>query len=157
MSDWRHGHNTRTKRSPTYQSWSAMKLRCLNPNYKKFYLYGGRGIKVCDRWVESFENFLADMGQRPEGKTLDRYPNKDGNYEPGNCRWATQEEQHSNRNKYVRGRVAKTHCPAGHEYAGENLYFNPRTRRRFCKTCKSASQTRIRNDRRIAHAFEERL
>lgn len=74
-----------------------MKQRCLNPNYDRYKDYGGRGVKVCDRWLESLNNFVEDMGLRPEGKTLDRYPNKDGNYEPGNCRWATPTQQAYNR------------------------------------------------------------
>jgi hypothetical protein len=84
-------------RTPAYRSWAQMKTRCENPNYKEFYYYGGRGIKICERW-NSFENFLADMGSRPEGKTLDRI-NGNGNYEPGNCRWATPLEQSRNRRK----------------------------------------------------------
>lgn len=80
-----------------YKSWQSMKERCFNPNNKKWEDYGGRGIKVCDEWINSFENFFNYMGERPKGTTLDRYPNNDGNYEPGNCRWATIEEQ--NRNK----------------------------------------------------------
>ncbi len=90
-----HGHNRRNNRSGTYHSWVAMKTRCTNENAKKFASYGARGIKVCKRW-QSFENFLADMGERPEGKTIDRYPDNDGNYEPGNCRWATPKEQRAN-------------------------------------------------------------
>lgn len=72
-----------------------MRYRCLNPTNPKYRFYGGRGISICARW-ESFDNFLADMGPRPAGKTLDRYPDQNGNYEPGNCRWATKAEQVAN-------------------------------------------------------------
>jgi len=78
-------------RSPTYTSWRAMIGRCHNPNHTNFKKYGQRGIVVDPRW-RSFSNFLADMGSRPPGHTLDRI-NSDGNYEPGNCRWATATEQ----------------------------------------------------------------
>ena len=83
--------------SPEYESWSGMLQRCTNPNLKAYKLYGGRGIRVCDRWL-TFENFLHDMGKRPDGTSLDRFPDKDGNYEPGNCRWATRKEQGRNTN-----------------------------------------------------------
>ncbi|AFN39083.1 HNH endonuclease [Burkholderia phage BcepMigl] len=80
---------------PLYKTWTAMKQRCENPNARGYDDYGGRGIRVCERW-QTFENFLADMGERPEGMTLDRFPGVNGNYEPGNCRWATKAEQSRN-------------------------------------------------------------
>ena len=80
--------------TPTYRSWRAMKSRCSNPNRHDRHIYLARGIKVCDRWLR-FENFLADMGERPDGTSLDRIDN-DGHYEPGNCRWATPKEQRAN-------------------------------------------------------------
>lgn len=95
---FRHGHTT-GKFSPTYQSWCSMIQRCTNPNRESWPYYGGRGITVCPRWM-SFDNFLEDMGERPPGLSLDRIDN-DGNYEPGNCRWATPEEQHANRRAYT--------------------------------------------------------
>ncbi len=82
--------------TPTYVSWERMLSRCRNPNSDRYSDYGGRGISVCERWIK-FENFLADMGERPADKTLDRYPNNDGNYEPTNCRWATAKQQALNR------------------------------------------------------------
>lgn len=81
--------------SRTYVSWQHMKTRCSDPKHPSFHRYGGRGISVCERWL-SFENFLADMGERPAGRTLDRVDNDRG-YEPGNCRWATPKEQVNNR------------------------------------------------------------
>lgn len=87
----RHGHTY----SPTHRSWSAMKTRCLDPGSKDYPRYGARGISICARWM-TFENFLQDMGARPDGTSLDRWPNQSGNYEPGNCRWATPAEQTRN-------------------------------------------------------------
>lgn len=95
-----HSHNRRRPKSkgpsPTYSSWMAAKMRCSNPASPKFSFYGGRGIRMCQDWMDSFERFLADMGERPPHHTLDRI-NSDGDYEPGNCRWASHKLQANNR------------------------------------------------------------
>ena len=93
----KHGMcNTRT-----YTSWSQMRQRCYNPYTINFKYYGGRGVSVCERWRDiknGFINFYKDMGDRPEGKSLDRINNK-GNYTPKNCKWSTPQEQANNRRK----------------------------------------------------------
>jgi hypothetical protein len=92
----RHGHHrSGGRRTPTYNSWDNMIQRCTNPKRREYEYYGGRGVTVCERW-RAFENFLADMGERPQELTLDRI-DTNGNYEPGNCRWATVGEQLANR------------------------------------------------------------
>ncbi|MBA4033193.1 MAG: hypothetical protein C0480_01115 [Bradyrhizobium sp.] len=79
---------------PEYETWCRIKKRCYNPNSEKWHRYGGRGIEVCERWRKSFADFLADVGRRPSPEhSIDRYPDNDGNYEPGNVRWATRLEQ----------------------------------------------------------------
>lgn len=91
-----------------YQSWCSMKQRCENPKCPAFKWYGARGISVCERWGK-FENFLEDMGHRGKDQSIDRFPDKNGNYEPGNCRWATVKEQmnntRSNINVTMRGKT----------------------------------------------------
>ena len=83
-----------------YRSWASMKSRCFSKTNRRYRDYGGRGITVCDRWKNSFEAFYLDMGPRPPGVSLDRI-DVNGNYEPGNCRWATMIEQNNNRTNTI--------------------------------------------------------
>ncbi len=112
-----HGHAVRGKMTPTYRSWHSMICRCTNAATPHFDRYGGRGIGACASWVK-FENFLADMGERPSlAHTIDRVDNN-GNYEPNNCRWATRREQANNRST---NRLF--------EFAGEQLTYREIARR----------------------------
>lgn len=96
--NFKHGHAGRAGRaaSGTYNSRQAMLARCYNEKDVGYPRYGAKGVTVCDRWRDSFANFLADMGERPEGKTLDR-KNPFGNYTPENCKWSTRDEQANNK------------------------------------------------------------
>lgn len=111
-----------------HNCWTSMLQRCNNPRNPAYKWYGARGIQVCERW-HSFENFYADMGDQPEGLSIDRI-NNDGNYEPTNCRWATTSEQLSNRRK-------RTHCKHGHEWTPENTRRSSTGHRR-CAPCRAA-------------------
>lgn len=107
-SKTKHGEGNSTKE---YWAWISIKQRCYNPNHISYRNYGARGIKVCQRWIDSYQVFLGDMGRAPTPKhSIDRHPDKNGNYEPGNCRWTTQLEQMNNIRKNV-------HI----EYKGETL------------------------------------
>lgn len=125
-----------------YRIWQGMKWRCLNPNYKPYPRYGGRGITVCDRWRDSFDAFLADVGPRPSKKhTLDRLDN-DGNYEPGNVAWRTYAEQNQNRRPQLRET-----CVNGHERTPVNV----RVRSDGARTCRVCDKDR-QQAKRDAHA-----
>ena len=94
-----HDEATWWRRTPEYRSWHGLKARCLNPHATGYANWGGRGITVCDRWRDSFENFLADVGRKPSPRhSLDR-TDVNGNYEPGNVRWATPSEQRRNQRR----------------------------------------------------------
>lgn len=105
---FRHGQARPPARTPEYRAWCQMKTRCTNPNCDKFQYYGGRGITICPQWIDSFEAFFADVGRKPNPRlTLDRI-NNEGNYEPGNVRWATAKQQAANQRRTAVERSAQS-------------------------------------------------
>lgn len=110
---------------PAWTSWYQLRQRCNNPNAENYELYGGRGITYCERW-DSFEAFWKDMGPTwRKGLSIDRYPDKDGNYEPANCRWATPQQQADNRNS--NHMIPTPEGPMNVTQAAERFCLDPRT------------------------------
>ncbi len=137
-----HGASTTNGRTPEYRAWLAMKNRCSSPKSQQWGNYGGRGITVCERWLNSFENFLEDMGPRPgPGYSLDREDNEKG-YSPDNCRWATAKTQLNNRraNHYL-------------EYEGQSMTLTQWAEKLGMATY--VLKSRIKNGWTVARAFNE--
>lgn len=127
----KHGHTRHGTISPEYRAWNAMIQRCHNPNSLSRKYYGGRGIVVCKEWRKSFIPFFKHIGQRPSPRhSIDRI-NNDGNYEPGNVRWATKRQQVMNRRPFT----LKTHCFHGHIFDEKNTAIL-KTGRRDCLKCR---------------------
>ena len=122
-----------------YNSWFAMRQRCLRKSHPFYKNYGGRGITICERWLDSFIDFLEDMGKKPSlDYSIERMDNN-GNYEPANCKWATTKEQSSNK----RPKTLTTHCRKGHERTTENTYVSPNGHRE-CRICSKPGRERYR-------------
>lgn len=132
QSALKHGYAAGPKPARVYHVWHSMLQRCSNPNGQQWERYGGRGITVCERWHDLL-NFIADMGEPPERLSIERI-NNDGNYEPGNCKWATKSEQRRNQ----RPRPKQQFCKRGHELAGENIILY--RGERFCRICHKIRQ-----------------
>ena len=144
-----HGHLSGTREQPAeYRAWSYMKNRCYNPNVNDYEIYGGKGITVCDRWLESFTNFLEDMGKRPSPKhSIDRIDGN-GNYEPDNCRWADQSTQGFNQKKSVLNKTG---------YVGVNYHPSGKWVARIGKKSEGISRQVLGHFQHIADAIAVRI
>lgn len=135
---------------PLYDTWNSMIQRCTNPKAMYYEYYGGRGISVCDEWLNSIEAFLEYVGPKPSAThSLDRWPNNDGDYEPGNVRWATPKEQRANQRKHKPSRK----CRHGHFYTTDNTILTPRGRN--CAICDAANKTRKNEKKRKNRALSK--
>jgi len=115
---FKHGGGSKNQLAPEYVAWLAMKQRCYYKAGEAYQRYGARGIRVAAEWLSDFPQFLRDVGKRPSPKhTLDRYPDGDGDYEPGNVRWATRRQQAMNR----KPKTLSLYCRKGHPLFGENM------------------------------------
>jgi hypothetical protein len=138
MGKFKHGFARRGAHSPEFKVWRAMKRRCDDPKFNVYPNYGGRGISICERWRD-FNNFLADMGEKPTpDHSIDRIDN-DGDYEPGNCRWATRSAQNLNQ----RPRALAAACRRGHPFTEASTYVDGRGNR-SCRVCRAASARKHR-------------